>query len=79
VLHRPVELAGDIGNFDPGHSMQTPQTNSHFSEFNFHLKRLAHPKGKLSNLNFLEFGPKNACQAPKPLKQLLRKHFRLAC
>jgi hypothetical protein len=32
VLHRPVELAGVIGNFDPGDSILTPQTNFHFSE-----------------------------------------------
>jgi hypothetical protein len=40
VLHRPVELAGDIGNFDPAIQSLTPQTNFHFSELNFHLKRL---------------------------------------
>jgi hypothetical protein len=31
---------GDIGSFDPGDSMQTAQTNFHFTELNFHLERL---------------------------------------
>jgi hypothetical protein len=31
---------GIVGNFDPGDSMQTPQTNFHFSELDLHLKRL---------------------------------------
>jgi hypothetical protein len=31
---------GDIGNFDPGDSMLTPQINFHFSELNFYLKWL---------------------------------------
>jgi hypothetical protein len=44
---------GDIGKFD--HSMLTPQTNFHFSELNFHLKRLRTkneraPTAKLSAL-----------------------------
>jgi hypothetical protein len=35
-------------------------------------------RGKLSNLNFLEFGPKNACQTPKPPKSLKQKKIELA-
>jgi hypothetical protein len=45
---------GDIGNFDPGDSMLTPQTNFHFSKLNFYLKRLPQneiaPTAKLSAL-----------------------------
>jgi hypothetical protein len=44
VLHRPVELAGDIGNFDSGNAMLTPQTNFYFSELDFHLRRLRTPQ-----------------------------------
>ena len=28
-------INGVFGNFDPGHSMQTLQTNAYFSKFNF--------------------------------------------
>jgi hypothetical protein len=45
---------GDIGNFDSGDSMLTPQINFHFSELNFYSKRLPQnekaPTAKLSAL-----------------------------
>jgi hypothetical protein len=40
VLHRPVELAGDIGNFDRGDSIADTTNQPSFGELNLHLKRL---------------------------------------